>query len=559
MKERYIALMEKALSAYTDAHIVDYFERVKREGLTEHGFPRLTADIGILISHGYRRDLLPLFLEMMDFCCHQIPRVHAANDFSVREIVCCIREVENAGVVDADRIEKWKAELSACDPYSCYDVIAKSLTDTVRNWALFSGVSEYYRQAMCGGDSEKFVEMQFGQQLQWFDENGMYCDNKHSDSHQHIMYDLAPRFLYSLAIHLGYRGRYFDRIDALLKKSGLLTLDMQSVTGEMAFGGRSNQFYLNEGTLCSILEFEASRYAKDGNTELAGRFKAAAQRALENSEWGLSAKPIYHIKNRFPTETKYGCENYAYFDKYMITVASNYYGAYLMCDDSIPTAPAPDHEPTAFMTSYHFHKLFLKSGGYSVEYDLNGDPHYDASGLGRVHREGAPSAICISCPCPARPVYTLDIETPFAFSMCSAIRDKDGWRLGAEECEKHEALSTKTDKDSASATVICRFDDDRSVKEHYTVNENGVSIKVEGDGEIGYSLPAFCFDGEISPKITVGEHSLTVSYDGWTCKYTTSGTIIDLNKIAANRNGHYRTFIAKAENTLDVKVEIVEE
>ena len=32
MKERYIALMEKALSAYSDEHIVDYFERVKKEG-----------------------------------------------------------------------------------------------------------------------------------------------------------------------------------------------------------------------------------------------------------------------------------------------------------------------------------------------------------------------------------------------------------------------------------------------------------------------------------------------------------------------------------------------
>ena len=91
MKEKYIELMEKALSAYSDEHILRYFNDVKEKGLTEHGFPRLTANIGILIAHGRRRDLLPLFLEMMDFCCEQIPRCKAANDFSVREIVCCIR------------------------------------------------------------------------------------------------------------------------------------------------------------------------------------------------------------------------------------------------------------------------------------------------------------------------------------------------------------------------------------------------------------------------------------------------------------------------------------
>ena len=51
MKERYILLMEKSLSAYTDAHILRYFNEVKTNGLTEHGFPRLTANIGILIFH----------------------------------------------------------------------------------------------------------------------------------------------------------------------------------------------------------------------------------------------------------------------------------------------------------------------------------------------------------------------------------------------------------------------------------------------------------------------------------------------------------------------------
>ena len=52
MKERYINLMEKALSAYTDEHILRYLSEVKENGLKEHGFPRLTANIGILISHG---------------------------------------------------------------------------------------------------------------------------------------------------------------------------------------------------------------------------------------------------------------------------------------------------------------------------------------------------------------------------------------------------------------------------------------------------------------------------------------------------------------------------
>lgn len=91
MCKHYLDLMEKTLSAYSDEHIHHYFNNVQQYGLTEHGFPRLTSNIGILIANGRRGDLLPTFLEMMEFCCKNIPLVQAANDFSVREIVCCIR------------------------------------------------------------------------------------------------------------------------------------------------------------------------------------------------------------------------------------------------------------------------------------------------------------------------------------------------------------------------------------------------------------------------------------------------------------------------------------
>ena len=90
MKETYLELMELSLSAYSKAHILRFFSDVKQKGLTEHGFPRLTANIGILIAHGRRKDLLPIFLEMMDFCCANMPTVKAANDFTVKEIIFCI-------------------------------------------------------------------------------------------------------------------------------------------------------------------------------------------------------------------------------------------------------------------------------------------------------------------------------------------------------------------------------------------------------------------------------------------------------------------------------------
>ncbi len=555
MKERYIKLMLRALSAYSDAHIIEYFERVKREGLTEHGFPRLTVNIGILISHGYRKDLLPLFFEMMDFCCHEIPRVLAANEFSIREVVCCIWEVERSGIADAARIEKWKADLATVNPLTCYKKYAKAPTDTVRNWALFAGVSEYFRQKAGLCDSKDFIDLQIEQQLQWFDENGMYCDNPRAECYNPTMYDIVPRMLFSKLLHFGYRGRYYDQIDAYLRKAGLLTLNMQSVTGEVAFGGRSNQFYHNEATLCPVLEFEATRYAKEGNLALAGRFKAAIKRAMEYSEQQLSLQPIYHIKNRFPTKTKYGCEKYAYFDKYMITTASSLYAAYLLCDDSIPTGEFDD-SPMAWESSPRFHKVFLRAGGYSIELDTNGDPEYDATGLGRVHKAGAPSTICMSTPCSCAPHYKVDAEDPFSFAMCPGILQGDTWRFATDPDVVSKTKTLTYDKTSASTEMVSTFPEGGTVTAAYTVNDRGVSVSVEGKGALAYCLPAFSFDGEVHPEIKVSEHELSVYYQGFVCRYTTSGSIVDGQKTAQNRNGYYRVFYATATDALTVHIEI---
>lgn len=403
MKEQYLSLMAKALSAYSDRHIAEYFETVRTNGLTEHGFPRLTANLGILISYGFRTDLLPLFCEMMEFCCKSVPRVKAANDFSVRELLSCLAALENAQTVGHEMLDRWKGYLKTIVPQTCYSIYAKTPEDCVHNWACFTLVSEYLRQTMGLCDSADFVELQLSTQLRLFDENGMY-----RDPNQPMVYDLVPRGLFSLLLFFGYRGPCFSRIDALLKRAGLHTLEMQSVTGEIPYGGRSNQFLFNEPLFAILFEYEAARYAGEGDFPLARRFKGAAQRALSALSHWLGETPIRHVKNRFPEESRYGCERYAYFDKYMITTASFLYAAFLLCDDTIVPEAEPEIRPAVFRTSADFHKVFLRSAVYALELDLCADPHYDASGLGRVQREGAPSALCLSHPCTDTPKYTVD-------------------------------------------------------------------------------------------------------------------------------------------------------
>ena len=556
MKELYIDLMEKSLSAYSNGHILRYFNDVKKNGLTEHGFPRLTANIGILIAHKRRADLLYIFLEMMEFCCKSIPKVLAANDFSVREIVCCIIELEENEAVDPKHTCRWREYLSKIEPTSCYNKFALDPSDDVRNWALFTGVSEYFRlSAGIGGDID-FIELQIASQLKFFDENGMYMDNKGSDVHHPILYDIMTRALFTMLLGRGYRGRYYEEIDAILKKAGLLTLSMQSSNGELAFGGRSNQFLHNEPVMATVYEYEANRYAREGDLALAAEFKARTQRAIEVTKRWLSRSTLSHIKNRFPVASKYGCEGYAYFDKYMITVASNLYAAYLICDEAIPTGALCDRKPVFFKTSEHFHKVFVKCGGYSLEFDTNADPHYDASGLGRVHRDGATSAVCLACPCPAEPSYTVDIVKPVALSICSAVWDGDRWELLANKGNRYELLDGAVTDKTATAHFVCHFYNGENIEEYYEVSEEGVFIAVKGEGRIGYVLPAFCFDGMRYPEVSIDDGSLSVKSKGWICRYTFDGELEDLQMTAANRNGHYGAFLVSGRDALNIHISI---
>ena len=555
MKKRYIDLMEKALSAYSRAHIERYFNDVKKDGLTEHGFPRLTSNIGILISHGRRIDLLSLFLEMMDFCCTQIPRVKAANDFSVREILNCIEAVEHAKIVDAARVDAWKREIASIEPYSCYTTIARDEDEVIFNWALFTAVSEYRRNVAGLADTAGVIDIQLATQLKHLDENGMYRDGTH---HAPVVYDHVPRGLFAILLRLGYQGKYRERIDSVIKNAALHSLKMQSVTGEMPFGGRSNQFLHNEPWLALIFEYEATRYKKTGDLALAGRFKAAAARAVDVTEYWLSKSPIYHIKNRYPTKSKFGCEEYAYFDKYMITAASFLHEAYLTCDETIAATELDVTTPVAWQTSEYFHAVYLRAGGYSAQIDTAADPHYDASGVGRVHRAGAPSTICMSVPCPGgKPNYVLETPTPRALSFCAGVKTGDEWCFATGTDTTYEVVALSQDDGCAGSELCCRFADGKNVKSAITVSENGVLAEAFGDGEIAFSLPAFAFDGETNTEIVAGAHTLEIHYGGWVCRYETDGEITDLGFTAENRNGRYRAFAATGKNALCVQIRIL--
>ena len=562
MKNTYIEIMDRAFGCYTKEQIADYYERVKKEGLTEHGFPRLASNLGVLICHGRHKELLPLFIDLMDLCCEQMPKVHAANDFSVREVVTCLLAVEKAGIVDVAKLEEWKSAIAGLDPWKCYDCIAKKPDQIIGNWTLFNAVSEYAR--VWGGfvkpeDVEEYMELQIATQIIRFDECGMYMDavvHPYSEYVYPILYDYVPRLLFAFLINFGYEGRHRGTIIEALEKSADLTLKMQSVTGEIPFGGRSAQFMHNECTEAALLEFYASYFAKKGDMKKAGQFKRAASLAAENVLYWFDSAPMKHVKNRYSIESKVGCEAYAYFDKYMITAASMAYVAYLYSDDSVTeaeTCPATKGGYVA-KTSDRFHKYFLNKGGYFVEIETDSDKHYEGSGVGRVQKLGAPPQICLSSGFADHPSYITDGKNWHSLSLCSSCLIGETVYLGAHgvyTVDKFEARDGE-----CYAALTCRIAD-VVTNETLTVSEKGVTLTARADADkVGIEIPAFAFDGLEKTHIKMTDRVLTVEYKGYVCRYTTSGRLVDLGEEICNRNGKYRRFRAEGESKVSVSITI---
>lgn len=555
MKEKYLDIMCKVVSVYSEKRIRDYIDRTNDFGITEHGFPRLCANIGILIAHDRMTELKPAFEEMMEICCRDIPTFYPkkgkrGNDFSVREIISCILELESASLYPQKTIDRWKDAFRHFEPSEFYRMIAPFPPEAVDNWAAFNASSEQIRAYAGLANNADFIENQIASQLFSFDENGMY-----RDPNDPMVYDIVTRDMLSACLYYGYNGIHKGALENNLRKAANHSLLFQSVTGEIPYGGRSNQFIHNEAHLATSMEYEASARKRAGDIEAAGHFKAAACLALDAIARFLNEFSNCHIKNYYPVDSMVGCEDYAYYDKYMVTVASFLYLAYQFCDDSIipTTCPAVEDNPYIWRTSDAFRKVFCKNGPYFLEAEWSSDPHYDASGIGRIHRRGAPSAICLSVPAPLCPNYKLVEPNPLPLSICCGAKSTAGWQYCSEEVCSF-ALTEVNNVKIPNFTFCGKLSSGQTLRMYVEMDGDGVNIQLLGIGKIGILLPAFWFDGNEHTSIATTANQLSVSYRSWKCNYETNGIINDLGCICANRNGEYKMFRAEGIDELHIHI-----
>lgn len=557
-KTEYLDLMEQVVTAYSVEQIEDYIQRVRLRGVWEHGFPRLGANIGILMANGRLLHLKDHFLEIMELCCRDIPIPapeceHRGNDFSVKELCWCLLELEKTDLFPAADIARWKTAIAAVDAMLCYHVISPNPPVRIGNWAAFNAVSEQMRNYMGLAQTEDYIENQVASQMFSFEENGMY-----RDPHEPMVYDLVTRLQLANLLHFGYNGSHKAYLQENLRKAAKLTLTMQSVTGELAFGGRSNQFLHNEADLAAIFEYEAQLCKAEGNLEEAGIYRAAAKLAVSSIKKWWQENPHHHIKNYYPIYSMLGCEKYAYYDKYMVTTASMLYNAYLFADDSIePTVCPAERGSHIWQTGPWFHKLFCKQDDYFVELEYEANPQYDASGIGRIHRRGAPSAICLSVPVSATPKYSTGDPNPHGMAICGGTFD-GSWQYALEPDSRYQIHSHSQSGNIVTANWSVTLPTGKTLLQSLKMDD-GVTITTESDGNTCLILSAFAFDGENNTVIEAAEHFLSVHYQGWICRYETDSAIVDTGNLCTNRNGQYRIFRAENDSSVTVKITITQE
>lgn len=555
----YIDLIEKLICAYSEKQIEEYIGQVEQRGVWEHGFPRLGANIGILLAHGRQLHLKAYFRRIMELCCRDIPipsqqPERRGNDFSVKELCWCLLELEKTDLISPVDISRWKKALAAVEPKLCYRMVAPEPAVRVDNWAAFNAASEQIRNYMGLADTSGYIDNQIASQMFSFEENGMY-----RDPHEPMVYDTVTRLQLANSLYFGYHGKHRAQLEMHLRKSAKLSLLMQSVTGELPFGGRSNNFLHNEAHLAAIFEYEALCSKRDGDWETAGACKAAARLAVENIKKWLQENPDHHIKNYYPIYSMEGCEKYAYYDKYMVTAASMLYNAYLFADDDIPETqcPAESNESHVWQTGSWFHKLFCKQDDLFLEMELKANSEYDASGIGRIHRRGAPSALCLSLSVSQTPKYKTEQPNPCPMSICAGTYC-DGWQYAWDESSTYCVTSFAAVQGKAEATWEIALENGEELQQSCVLSDHMVTIRTEGQGKVCLLLPAFAFDGANNTEIATERNKLSVLYQNWCCTYETDGKITSLDRICQNRNGKYALYQAEGEGVVTVYIHICE-
>jgi hypothetical protein len=476
----------------------------------------------------------------------------AGSEFYAKELMLGYLALRDR--VDAATLALWKKCLGGFDPEANYEyVLAKHPAAELHNYTTFALAGEQFKKRYEIADNTEFIERHLATQLPRFTAFGMYRDPNNP-----MLYDVTGRMNLSLLVFFGYDGPRRAALEEMLRRGALTQLLYMSPTGEFPYGGRSNQQNFNEATAALVLEYEAARLKKAGDPELAGVFKRAARLAALSIRRWLDLRPVRFIKNEFPPSTQHGRQkDYGFYAVYSLLIASQFGFANLVADPGIAERPVPwERGGYVIRLDDDFHKIFAACRGYGLEIDTRADHHYDATGLGRIHKTGVPTETALSTPIVAKPEYL--VSTPEA---PRGIAIGPGWKSGGRsvwpshlsgEIEKVGLESGAETADRVRFKVV--YDCGKllgAVTETYDLDGRGLTVDWElarpaaGSPEaLQLQVPLLETNGRFKSEIKPAKRGFVVDYQGhaYNVECVSPREVeTSLEGFAApNRNGIYR-------------------
>lgn len=567
-KETYIRLIAKCLSEYGKVNdLRTATPDTVFSGL--HAYSRIVTSMAAIVNYGKIEALSAvdselfgdaeafrkLYISTADRAFASVQDYLKRDKKSRDPLNFAIRELAFSYELSADIVcdearEKWKNILSAVKADEKYYTHASKTTN--RNAYIIGGEALLAKRGL--SEPTGFIDTSLKRQIPRFNSLGMYLDNyDKSPDMNPVLYDLTTRV--QLQFASGYGGEESARLDELLRLGGFVTLFTQSATGEMAYGGRSNQYIFNESLIAANCEFEARYYKEKGDLFLAGVYRRAAHLAVTTSEHWL--KIGKHIKN-YSSDSSVGTEQYGNYDKYMATMSSFLAIAYYFADDSIKEEICPaEAGGYVFTESENFHLTVANACGCSVEITPHADPHYDSIGLGRIHFAGIPSGVLLSSPPAPEPNYRLFGNIPPAAGSADVILEGG---KGISDL-KNSDYSVSIIESTYERVVFTVSYIGCGVTETYTLDSAGLHIKASSNcrKRLGFSFPVLEIGGDLpdAPKIFTENESgtLRIYFGNYLYKVHSDRNFIKTDRLISNRNGIYRIFMIAPETvSLDIDI-----
>jgi hypothetical protein len=532
-RDGYVAVIEgiaRFFSSHQDARgaIIDPYEHKERQYST----PAFALAVAVLAQSGRDRSLLPAAARAMEAACGDLASGKTADAHADFFTVLLLHADRLLGrLVPAGAADAWRASLRQVVPEKAYRF--QPTAATLNNWNLVAAAGEWLRTSDGYGKSLDWIDTSVAKQEAHFTPAGMY-----RDPNDPLAYDHFARLWALDLVEEGYRGADAARLDAWLERAAWMSLFMQSPHGEMPCGGRSAHHQWNEAQQAVTCETFARRFARRGNAVAAGAFKRAARLSLQSvGRWVRPSGELWIVKNRLDPALRHGYEVYSFHSQYNLLAAAMLAIAWLRADDSIAERACPaDAGGYAFALQPAFHKVFLAARGYHVEIDTGADPHYNPTGILRVHHRSVPSALLSDGVVPA-PAYTVTSKPTRALAFGLEWRDAAGtWHSlaahGLEDLEPTAVRILRSDPDAVGAEL--RYagrlrGGATAVREHVHVSARGVDVEHTVEGEVvavRQSVPFLLDDGRGESRVTVGESAAAIERDGGRLRVRADGASV---------------------------------